>query len=87
VISNLFSKLVGAIKLEPVFISGLLLSGLTIVDAQLNEGVSLETALVAAFLTVGSGLVRQHVYPAVKVDAATGAAIEPLESPITGLDD
>lgn len=86
-ISNLLSKLVGAVKLEPVAISGLLLAALTIVDTQLNDGVTFETALQAGLIALVTGVVRQFVYPAVKVDAATGAAIEPLEAPITGVDD
>jgi hypothetical protein len=86
-ISKLLSKLLAALKLEPVAISGFLLAGLTLVDQQLNEGVTLESALTAGLIAIVTAVVRQAVYPAVKVDEATGAVAEPLEDPITGTPD
>jgi hypothetical protein len=80
------ARLIGLIPYEPVRVLGSGIIVLTFLRDQLDNGADLETALTAAIIFFGTQVVRQNVWPSVKVDAA-GAKVEPLEAPVTGLED
>jgi hypothetical protein len=74
------------VKFEPVVVAGLAVEALILFQAQLNEGVTLEHALTAVIVAIGTRLVRQNVWPDAKVDS-DGVAYVELEAPITGVRD
>ena len=85
-IARPIAQLAARIPFEPVAVAGALLTFITLLRDQLDSGADLETALTATIIAVGTYIVRQNVWPAVKVNA-NGVAEEPLGEPITGLDD
>lgn len=85
-IAGPLARLLSLIPFEPVVVAGLVLQGVLFFRDQLAGGADLETALTASILALGTWIVRQAVWPAAKIDAATGTPEEPLGAPITGLD-
>lgn len=86
-IASVLTPLFARVRLEPVVVFGIGAELLLALNAELDKGVTLEVALTAVIIAFGTRLVRQNVWPSVKVDEATGAALEPLEKPLTGLED
>lgn len=80
------ARLWAFLPFEPVAVFGTVVVVGTYLRDQLAGGADLETALTAAIIFFGTKLVRDNVWPAVKVNA-NGVAEEPLGEPITGLDD
>ena len=84
---NLIRRVVTRMELEPVMALGIVISLVTILRDQLDSGANLETALTTMVVMGGSKIVREVVWPAIKVEAATGAEKVDLEDPITGVED
>lgn len=85
-ITGPIARLWAYLPFEPVAVFGTLVVVGTYLRDQLAGGADLETALTAAIIFFGTKLVRDNVWPSVKVDDS-GAAQEELGEPITGLDD
>jgi hypothetical protein len=88
-LARLFSALSVEVGKEPVFLAGLGIVFLQSFQASIDGGLAIEDAGSAAVVFVLTVLARQLVYPAVKVDAATGALAtpeQPLEPPFLGED-
>jgi len=75
-----------AIQKEPILAIGLAIEFLHVYQESAAGGLGAEDAAAAGVIAVLTLLGRQLVYPAVKVDVATGALKEPLEKPWTGDD-
>ena len=84
---DLIRRIVARMELEPVMVLGIVISLVTILRDQLDGGANLETALTTMIVVGGSKIVREVVWPAIKVEAATGAEKVELEDPITGTED
>lgn len=74
---------------EPIIVVGLAMEALHAYEQAQGQGLSVEDAAVAAVIAILTLLGRQLVYPANKIDAATGQKIgpvepDPLEKPYVG---
>lgn len=67
---------------EPIIVIGLAMEALHAYEQAQGQGLSAEDAAAAAVIALLTLLGRQLVYPATKVDAATGQAIGPIEPPL-----
>lgn len=85
-ITGPIARLWAYLPFEPVAVFGTVIVVGTYVRDQLAGGADLETALTAAVIFFGTKLVRDNVWPAVKV-SADGVVEEPLGEPLTGLED
>lgn len=77
---------VTAISKEPILAVGLAIEFFHVYQQSSEGGLGPEDAAAAGVIAVLTLLGRQLVYPAAKVDAATGARLEPLEKPYVGED-
>jgi len=73
-----------AISHEPILAVGLAIEFFNAYQQSTSGGLGAEDAAAAGVIAVLTLLGRQLVYPAAKVDAATGAVKEQLEKPYTG---
>lgn len=73
-----------AISKEPILAVGLAIEFFNAYQQATGGGLGAEDAAAAGVIAVLTLLGRQLVYPASKVDAATGAAKVELEKPYTG---
>lgn len=62
----MLDKIFAAIRLEPVVIVGVIIIGLQAAQAALADGVTLETAAIAAGQAILVALARQLVTPTAK---------------------
>lgn len=83
-IAGPIARLIALIPYEPVVIFGIAAEILVALNAELEKGVTLQHALTAVIIAFGTRIVRQNVWPAVKVDA-DGVAYTELEQPLTGV--
>lgn len=82
-ITGPIARSVALLPFEPVAAAGAVIIGITFLRDQLSGGADLETALTATVIFIGGKLVRDNVWPSVKVE--DGAPVETLGEPITGL--